>query len=33
MPVAASFAMTLAFFLVSLTVATWIVRTGWRLKT
>ena len=33
MPVAISFAMTLAFFLVSLTFATWIVRTGWRLKT
>ena len=32
MHVAISFAMTLLFFLVSLSVATWIMRTGWRLK-
>ena len=33
MPVTISFAMTLTFFLVSLAAATWIVKTGWRLKT
>ena len=27
-----SFAMTLAFFVVALSVATWIMRSGWRLK-
>ena len=27
-----SFAMTLMFFLVSLAIATWIMKTGWRLK-
>ena len=32
MPVGISFAMTTAFFVVSLAVATRIVRTGWRLK-
>jgi ABC-2 type transport system permease protein len=32
MPVGISFAMTAAFFLISLAVATWIMRTGWRLK-
>jgi len=32
MPVAISFSMTLVFFAVALTAATWIMRTGWRLK-
>ena len=32
MPVAISFSMTLVFFVVALTAATWIMRTGWRLK-
>jgi ABC-2 type transport system permease protein len=32
MPVGISFAMTSVFFVVSLAVATWIMRTGWRLK-
>jgi len=32
MPVGISFSMTLAFFLVSLVFATWIIKTGWRLK-
>ena len=32
MHVGMSFAMTLAFFVVALMVATWIMRTGWRLK-
>jgi ABC-2 type transport system permease protein len=31
-PVGISFAMTFAFFLVALASATWIMRTGWRLK-
>jgi ABC-2 type transport system permease protein len=32
MPVGISFAMTSVFFVVSLAAATWIMRTGWRLK-
>jgi ABC-2 type transport system permease protein len=32
MPVAISFSMTLVFFVVALSAATWILRTGWRLK-
>ena len=32
MHVGISFAMTFAFFVVSLAIATWIMRTGWRLK-
>ncbi|MEO7114704.1 MAG: sugar ABC transporter permease, partial [Caldimonas sp.] len=31
-PIGISFAMTSAFFVISLAVATWIMRTGWRLK-
>jgi ABC-2 type transport system permease protein len=32
MHVGISFSVTLLFFVVSLAAATWIVRTGWRLK-
>jgi len=32
MHVGLSFSMTLVFFLVSLSIATWIMKTGWRLK-
>jgi len=32
MHVGLSFSMTLMFFFVSLVIATWIMRTGWRLK-
>lgn len=31
-PVAISFSMTLVFFFIALSVATWIMRSGWRLK-
>ena len=32
MPVAISFSVTLVFFVLALTAAIWIIRTGWRLK-
>ena len=32
MPVAISFSVTLVFFVLALTAAIWIMRTGWRLK-
>jgi ABC-2 type transport system permease protein len=32
MHVGLSFSMTLVFFAVSLSIATWIMKTGWRLK-
>jgi len=32
MHVGLSFSMTLVFFAIALAVATWIMRTGWRLK-
>ncbi len=32
MHIGISFAMTLSFFVIALTVATWIMRTGWPLK-
>jgi len=31
-PVGVSFSMTLVFFVIALTVATWIMKSGWRLK-